>query len=51
MNEMHGIKLIGIASTNKESLKNMSGRQGREAWTGGAFFKKEIAPLQNELNE
>ena len=51
MNEMHGIKLIGIATANKENLKRMSGRQGRDAWTGRAFFKEEIEPLQNELNE
>ena len=43
MNEMHGIKLIGIATANKENLKNMSGRQGRDAGTGGAFFKEGIA--------
>ena len=51
MNEMHGIELLEIATANKENLKNMSGRQGRDAGAGGAFFKEEKAPSQNDLNE
>ena len=51
MNEMHGSKLIGIATAHKENLKNTTGMQSRDARAGAPFFKEEIAPLQKDLNE
>ena len=33
------MELIGIATTNKENLKNTAGKQYKEALAGGAFFQ------------